>query len=62
MASQTRTNQDDLFKELVSDREQLRQLRADIAGGKVKNVREARRVKKIIAVINTLIKEKDGVK
>ena len=34
-------NQDDLFKELVSDREQLRQLRADIAGGKVKNVREA---------------------
>ncbi|MFH1714427.1 MAG: 50S ribosomal protein L29 [Candidatus Nealsonbacteria bacterium] len=39
---------------LQQDRENLRQLRFDLAAGKVKNVREARRIKKEIAQILTL--------
>ncbi|MCD5396525.1 MAG: 50S ribosomal protein L29 [Candidatus Pacebacteria bacterium] len=40
-------------------REKLRQLRFDLASGKVKNVREIRKVKKDIARILTIIREKE---
>ena len=40
-------------------RERLRRLRFDLASGKVKNVRELREVKKDIARILTVIREKE---
>jgi len=40
-------------------RERLRGLRFDLASGKVKNVRELREVKKDIARILTVIREKE---
>jgi len=43
---------------LKSKKERLRQLRFDLAGGKVKNVREVRGTKKDIARIETVIKLK----
>ena len=46
----------ELVKILEDNREKLRQLRFDLAAGKVKNVREIRKVKKEIAQILTLIK------
>jgi len=46
-------------KKLLEDsREKLRQLRFDLAAGKVKNVREIRKIKKDIAQILTILKEK----
>jgi len=45
-----------LEKEL---REKLRGLRFDLASGKVKNVREIREIKKDIARILTVIREKE---
>ncbi len=48
----------ELEKLLLDFRERLRQLRFDLASGKVKNVREIRHLKKDIARILTLIKEK----
>lgn len=39
---------------LMGDREKLRQLRFDLAAGKVKNVREIRKIKKEIAQLLTL--------
>lgn len=41
---------------LNDDREKLRQLYFDLSAGKVKNVREVRKIKKEIAQIFTLIK------
>jgi len=41
---------------LREDREKLRQLRFDLAAGKVKNVREVRRIKKEIARLLTISK------
>ncbi|MDO8435774.1 MAG: 50S ribosomal protein L29 [bacterium] len=41
---------------LKEDGEKLRQLRFDLAAGKVKNVREVRRIKKEIAQILTILK------
>jgi len=46
----------ELQKILSDNREKLRQLRFDLAAGKVKNVREVRKVKKDIARILTLLK------
>jgi len=46
----------ELQKILVAHRERLRQLRFDLSAGKVKNVREIRRIKKEIARILTLSK------
>ena len=43
---------------LTSKKERLRQLRFDLAAGKVKNVREVRGIKKDIARINTVLKLK----
>ncbi|MDD5144958.1 MAG: 50S ribosomal protein L29 [Candidatus Pacebacteria bacterium] len=48
-------NKEDLAKNLSEDREKLRQLRFDLAAGKVKNVREIRKIKKEIAQILTLL-------
>lgn len=50
-------NRDELEKELKDNRERLRQLRFDLVAGKVKNVREIRKIKKEIARILTLLKK-----
>lgn len=47
---------EELQKILQDNREKLRQLRFDLAAGKVKNVREIRKVRKEIAQILTLLK------
>ena len=47
---------EELKKQLTDSREKLRLLRFDLAGGKVKNIREIREVKKTIARILTLMK------
>ena len=46
----------ELQKILSDNQEKLRQLRFDLAAGKVKNVREVRKVKKDIARILTILK------
>ncbi|PIS17390.1 MAG: 50S ribosomal protein L29 [Candidatus Nealsonbacteria bacterium CG09_land_8_20_14_0_10_42_14] len=47
----------ELKKLLQDDKERLRQLKFDLASGKVKNVREIRKIKKDIARILTCLKE-----
>lgn len=47
----------ELTKMLQDNREKLRQLKFDLASGKVKNVREIRQIKKDIARILTLSKK-----
>jgi len=47
----------ELQKILQSSQEGLRQLRFDLAAGKIKNVREIRKIKKEIARILTLLKQ-----
>ncbi len=44
----------ELTKLLAEQREKLRQLRFDLTGGKVKNVRELRNTKRLIAQILTI--------
>ena len=51
-------SQSELKNILEENREKLRQLRFDLASGKVKNVREIRKTKEDIARISTLIKTK----
>lgn len=51
-------SKNELQKILIEDREKLRQLRFDLTSGKVKNVREIRKIKKDIARILTIIKAK----
>ena len=46
----------ELQRILFDKREKLRQLRFDLASGKVKNIREIRKIKKEIARILTLLK------
>jgi len=48
----------ELEKILADSRERLRQLRFDLAAGKVKNVREIHLLKKDIAKVLTLLKQK----
>lgn len=48
----------ELRKLLKENREKLRQLKFDLASGKVKNVREIRKIKKEIARILTLLGQK----
>ena len=50
----TKTNSE-LQKLLQDNHERMRQLRFDLASGKVKNIREIRKVKKIIAQVLTLL-------
>lgn len=49
---------EELQKELTDYNEKLRNLKFDLAAGKVKNVREIRAIKKIIARIITIVNEK----
>lgn len=48
-------SKNELEQLLRENREKARNLRFDLAGGKVKNVREIRRIKKDIARILTII-------
>jgi len=48
----------ELEKMLSYNRERLRQLKFDLAAGKIKNVREIRETKKEIAQTLTLLREK----
>jgi len=47
----------ELHKILQDNREKLRQLRFDLVSGKIKNVREVRKVKKEIAQISTILNQ-----
>ena len=49
---------DDLKKDLQKDKDNLWNAKKDLASGKVKNISEIHRLKKTIAAINTLLKEK----
>jgi len=49
-------SKEELKKLLQDSRERLRQLRFDLAAGKVKNVRELRKIKKDIARILTILR------
>lgn len=46
---------EELKKELQLNKDNLWQLKLDLANGKVKNAREIHSLKKVIAVINTLL-------
>ena len=48
-------NKEELQGMVAEDRERLRVLRFDLAAGKVKNVREIRKIRKDIARILTLL-------
>ncbi len=50
-------SKDELEKNLRDDQEKLRQLRFDLASGKVKNVKDFSKLKKEIARILTIIRE-----
>ncbi len=50
-------SQSELQHILIKNREKLRQLRFDLASGKVKNVREIRKIKKEIAQTLTILKQ-----
>jgi large subunit ribosomal protein L29 len=50
-------SKNELQKTLQGSQERLRQLRFDLAAGKIKNVREIRKIKKEIARILTLLKQ-----
>lgn len=52
-------NRRELPKLLEDNREKLRALRFDLASGKIKNVREIRKIKKDIAKILTLLNEQN---
>lgn len=51
-------NEAELKEDLKSNQDKLWQLRLDLKRGKVKNVRQIHQLKKAIAVVNTLLKEK----
>jgi len=50
---------EELQKLLSEQRERLRSLRFDVALKKIKNVREIRKTKKLIAKFLTILKEKE---
>ncbi len=50
-------NKEDLGRLLLNLREKLRQLKFDLASGKIKNVSEIRKIKKEIAQILTVLEE-----
>jgi len=57
LAELRQRSKNELQKMLQSSQERLRQLRFDLAAGKIKNVREVRKIKKEIARILTLLKQ-----
>ncbi len=50
-------NKEDLGRLLLNLREKLRQLKFDLASGKIKNVSEIRKIRKEIAQILTVLEE-----
>ncbi len=54
-------SKNELQKLLQDSREKLRQLRFDLAAGKVKNVREIRKIKKDIARTLTILNPKSKI-
>ncbi len=48
----------ELIKDLQADKDKLWQLRADLVSGKIQNVSEIRKLKRNVAVINTVLREK----
>jgi large subunit ribosomal protein L29 len=62
LAELRQRNQKELERLLIREREKLRQLRFDLASGKVKNIRKIREVKKDIARILTILNEKSKTK
>ncbi len=52
----------ELKETLISFREKLRDLRFNLAGGKVKNIREIRQTKRDVARILTLLQAIHGTK
>ncbi len=55
-----KTNKE-LYELSVKRKERLRSLRFDLLSGKVKNIREIRKIRKEIAIIFTVIKQKHKV-
>lgn len=53
-------SKEELRKNLKDNREKLRQLRFDLAAGRVKNFREIRKMKKEIAQILTILRQGFG--
>ena len=51
-------SEEELKSYLLQERERLRSLRFDLVAGKVKNIRELRSIKKGIAQVLTILKEK----
>lgn len=51
-------SKEELLKDLQSNKDILWQSKLDLVAGKVKNVKEIHKLKKQIAVINTILKEK----
>ncbi len=51
---------EELTADLKNSKENLWTLKAGLQSGKVKNVRELRQVKKTIAIINTLLRQKQS--
>lgn len=56
-----RKSNKELQENLVTSRNKLRDLRFNLASGKVKNIREIKQVKKDIARILTLLKEQNEI-
>ena len=52
-----RKSEKELQQSLISLRDRLRELRFNLAGGKVKNIKEIHHTKKDVARIQTLLKE-----
>lgn len=52
-----RKSNKELQQSLIESRNKLRELRFNLAGGKVKNIREIRQTKRHIARISTSLKE-----
>lgn len=50
-------SKEDLRQELQKEKDRLWQLKVDLRSGKVKNIREVRRVKKLIAAIHTILNQ-----
>lgn len=49
----------ELQQTLIGLRDKLRELRFNLAGGKVKNIKEIRETKRDIARVSTLLKERE---
>jgi len=52
---------EEVQKELGEERKRLAMLREDLSMGKVKNIREARSLRKSIAQLETIIKESENI-